>query len=340
MNEKPTILPVISVSPAAVTTVPTVQSIDLNMRSTLENIQLQFSGTYDQTVGAETLATEGNTALIDSIWIEVDGVKQREFKGPVLYECNRIMGGAALSQIDPAVGVAAGKAFSSTLQLDMGQLDLHDWVNPKTGRPESLSAMTYLDLTNVTKAILKIQFAAFNRYVSGNTQSNMSYTMRATAMELPGYRPQKSQGRQVHFDLLAIETAADMNITGNDRRIPLLRDGYITRGLLLRVGNFGAAPNTTAIAPLTNVGIKQTLRGGPSLDTKDKLPVSFYQQSVGNGRNGISLRAGYLWVDFASNKKFGGLQKGAALSSFDLVFDSVAGGAGQQLQVYQACTHL
>ncbi|OGT60608.1 MAG: hypothetical protein A3E01_09405 [Gammaproteobacteria bacterium RIFCSPHIGHO2_12_FULL_63_22] len=339
MNEKPTILPLITVTPAAVTTVPVVQTFDLNMRTTLENIQLQLAGSYEQSVGAETMATEGNVSLIDSIWIEVDGVVQRLWKGPALYEGNRIMGGAALAQTDPAVGVAAGKAFSSTLQLDMGRLDLKDWINPKTGKPQSLAAMTYLDLTDVTKAILKVQFAAFNRYVSGNTQGSMTYTLRATAMELPGYRPVKVRGRQLHFDLIPVDSAVDMNITGTDRKVPLLRPGYLTRGLLLRVGSFGTTPNVTAITPLTNVGVKQSLIGGPSIDLKDKLPVSVFQNAVGNGRNGITLRAGYLWIDFASNKQYGGLQKGNALSAFDLVFDSAAL-ANYQMQVFQACTHI
>lgn len=339
MNEKYTALPTIALTPAAVATVSPLQSIELPMRTTIKNIQIQHSGDYDQSVGAETMATEGNVALIDSIWIEVDGVKQREWKGPVLYEANRIMGGAALSQVDPAVGVANDKAFSATLQLDMGRLDLLPRVDPRTGRLDSLSAMTYLDLTNATKAYLKIQYAAFSRYISGNTQANMTINGRATVLELPGYRPEKVNGRQLHFDLIPIDTAFDMNVTGNDRKIPLLRDGYLTRGLLLRVGTFNATPNATAITALTNVGIKQTLKGGPTIELKEKVPVSVYQQMVGNGRNGIALRAGYLWIDFASDKQYGGLQRGNALSSFDLVVDTAAV-AATQMQVFQACSHI
>ena len=199
--------------------------------------------------------------------------------------------------------------------------------------------MTYLDLTNVTKTYLKIQYAAFTRYVSGNTQTLMQINLRATVKELPGYRPDKVRGRQLHFDLIPVDSAFDMNVTGNDRKIPLLRDGYLTRGLLLRVGTFAATPNATAITALTNVGIKQTLKGGPTIELKEKLPVSVYQQEVGNGRNGIALRAGYLWIDFASDKQYGGLQQGNQMATFDLVVDTVAV-AGTQMQVFQACSHI
>ena len=339
MNEKSTALPALALVPALNSTVLPVQSIELAMRTTIKNIQLQHSGQYDQTVGAEVMATEGNLALIDSVWLEIDGVKKREWKGPALFEANRITGGAALSQVDPAVGVAAAKVYSSTLQLDMGRLDLLPRIDPATGRLDSLSAMTYLDLTNVTKAYLKIQYAAFTRYVSGNTQTLMQINLRATVKELPGYRPDKVRGRQLHFDLIPVDSAFDMNVTGNDRKIPLLRDGYLTRGLLLRVGTFAATPNATAITALTNVGIKQTLKGGPTIELKEKLPVSVYQQEVGNGRNGIALRAGYLWIDFASDKQYGGLQQGNQMSTFDLVVDTVAV-AGTQMQVFQACSHI
>ena len=341
MNETPTPLPVITVSPAAVGTVPTVQSVEMTMRSAVQNIQLQLSGTYDQSVGAEAMATEGNPALIDSIWIEADGERVREWKGPALYEANRIMGGAALAQVDPAVGVAAGKAFSATLQLDMGRLDLKDWTNPQTGKPESLSAMTFLNLARVkANVFLRVQFAAFSRYVSGNTQANITYTLRATVDELPGYVPQLVQGKQLHFALIPVQTDVDMNVTGTDRKVPLLRDGYLTRGLLLRIGTFNTTPNVTAATPLTNLGVKQTLKkSGLAIEVKPKLPISVYQQAVGNGRNGITLRAGYLWIDFASNKQFGGLQKGGDLTAFDLVYDSAAV-AGYQMQVFQACTYV
>ena len=339
MNEKSTALPALALVPALNSTVLPVQSIELAMRTTIKNIQLQHSGQYDQTVGAEVMATEGNLALIDSVWLEIDGVKKREWKGPALFEANRITGGAALSQVDPAVGVAAAKVYSSTLQLDMGRLDLLPRIDPATGRLDSLSAMTYTDLTNVTKAYLKIQYAAFTRYVSGNTQTLMQINLRATVKELPGYRPDKVRGRQLHFDLIPVDSAFDMNVTGNDRKVPLLRDGYLTRGLLLRVGTFAATPNATAITALTNVGIKQTLKGGPTIELKEKLPVSVYQQEVGNGRNGIALRAGYLWIDFASDKQYGGLQQGNQMATFDLVVDTVAV-AGTQMQVFQACSHI
>jgi hypothetical protein len=102
------------------------------------------------------------------------------------------------------------------------------------------------------------------------------------------------------------------------------------------VGTLAATPRVTAITALTNVGVQGKLNAGALVVPKEKQAVALYQNQVGAFRSGISLTAGYLWIDFASNRKPEGLLRGNAYSGLDLVFDSAAT-ASTTMEVYAAC---
>src|SRR5207244_1091408 len=157
-------------------------------------------------------------------------------------------------------------------------------------------------------------------------------SVKATGIALIGMRIPKAKQR--HFEMLLVQTP-DMSVTANDRPFDLFRDKRATRGLLLRVGTLSATPIITATTALTNFGVKATRKDGLALILKDKTPLSTYQGLVAVNRVGIQLRAGYVWADFASDQRFGGVVVGDLLSTFQAIFDS-AGVASTTMQMLQA----
>ena len=299
--------------------------IKLTRKALLKQLVLRLSGTYDQSVGAETQATEGNPVLIQNIQLDLNGRKIRVTNGGgLLYEMNRILNKGAGPKTDPAVGVGAGKAFSSTLYFDMGELDAEE---------DHVREWTYLDLANSDNNFLEVQFGPFNRYVSGNTQANMSATLAVDELDILGVR----RLPQAHFEPVKAQVQSLVNAL-TDFALPLNRRKTVTRALLLRYGTLAATPIITGNAnSLTNLAVKGTLNQGTTQDLKQKLPIASYQQTVGVGRNGISLLAGYILIDFAHNRKAAGKIVGENYSDLNLLFDNLALAAGT-LEVYQLCT--
>src|SRR2546428_393546 len=76
---------------------------------------VELVGQYDQSVGSETQGTEGNSSLIQALQMNLDGVPRRVMPGAVLFELDRIIAGGAMPKVDPTVGVASNKVFSSKL---------------------------------------------------------------------------------------------------------------------------------------------------------------------------------------------------------------------------------
>ena len=306
-----------------VASVPNLQRLQIIGKSLLKRMTLRLAGTWDQSVGAETQATEGNPILVQEVRLNCDGRVLRRWRGPVLFEADRITFKGATLKTDPTVGIAAGKAFSSTLIMDMGFLDARD---------RDWEELTYLDLSNYANVFLEIQMDAFNRYASGSTQANMAATVTASAVEIIGPRrvPQR------HFEALLVNVE-DMTTTGNDRRVPLIRSSKtILRALLLRVGNFVSTPNVTAVTALTNIGVQGKLKGGGLMTLKEKQPTAFYTSEIGVDRNGIALTAGYILVDLVNDRSKQGHIVTEQYDSLDLVFDKT-GTANTTMEVYQLC---
>lgn len=296
--------------------------IRLPRKALMKHLKIRLAGSYDQSVGAETQATEGNPVLIQEVRLSLEGSPRRQFFGGVLFELNRLRNRGAGLKTDPSVGVAAGKAFSSTLIYDMGYLDLEG----------PLRESTYLDLAKFGDVYLEIQFAPFNRYVSGNTQANMSATV--TVEELGIYNVTRRS--QIHFEARKV-AQINMAVSGNDQIVDLIRSIGTTRALLLRVGTLGATPIITAPTALSAVGVKGTLLIGTTQDLKAKLPTAAYTSDVGTGRSGIALTAGYVLLDFAHNFKPNGLIEARRYSDLELTFD-IAGTANTLMDVYQLMT--
>jgi hypothetical protein len=339
VDEKTTPVTVGGNAPAAnfwssVSATPAKTTFDLSgLKTVIKGVILEVVGQYDQSVSAETQATEGNLVLIQEIHMVLDGVTRRAMSAPVIYELDRIIFQGAMPQVDPATGVATGKVFSHKIWYPFGFLDKLLEGNPQTGRLEDQQAKTYLDLNNYTKAILEVIWNPFQAYVSGGTQANMNLTsIKATVIELIGLRIAKAKQR--HFEMLLAQTP-DMSVTANDRPFDLFRDKRLTRGVLLRSGKFAATPVVTDTTTLTNFGVKATRKDGLAVVLKDKTPVSTYQGLVAINRVGIQLRAGYVFADFASDQRFGGVVVGDLLSTFQGIFDSV-GSAGYTMQMLQA----
>jgi hypothetical protein len=307
---------------AAVTTTPSLQRLQLVGKTLLRQLVLRLSGTWDQSGGAESQATEGNPVLIQEVRLNCDGRVIRAKPGAVLYEENRLMFRGAGPKTDPSTGNGTSKAFSCTLFFDMGFLDLDHADGRET---------PYLDLSQFANVFLEVQMAAFNAYCSGNTQANMTATMAVSTLEIIGPR----RLPQLHYEMLLVQSV-DMTTTGTSRKVPLPRTNLVLRGLLLRVGTLAATPRVTAITALTNVGVQGKLNAGALVVPKEKQAVALYQNQVGAFRSGISLTAGYLWIDFASNRKPEGLIRGNAYSGLDLVFDST-GTTSTTMEVYAAC---
>lgn len=311
----------LSFSWATVSTTPVMQRLQIIHKSLLRRLTLRISGLYDQSVGSETQATEGNPVLWDEIRINVDGRTIRPIHGAVLYEMNKLVEAGSPPKNDPSVGVAAAKAFSVTLNYDMGFLD----ADEQDVREKSL-----LDLSQYANVYLEITPGPFNRYVSGNTQANMSATVSVSGLFVVGPR----RLPQTHHEMLMTQVI-DMNVTGNDRSFQLTRAKLLMRGLWLRCGNFTGTPVVTATTPLTNLGVKGKLVRGGSIEPKVKQAVGYYSSQVGYGRNGIALTAGHLWLDFAHNKKLAAMLIGDTLGDLNLILDTSAT-ANYLLQVRQS----
>lgn len=337
MDEKTTSLATQTVAWATVATTPAITQIELPMKTVIKQILIEISGAYDQSVGAESQATEGNVALIDEIRVNLQGQLRRQYKGPALYELNRLVFKSAYPQVDPTTSVAAGKAFSSVFMFDMGLWDtLSDVEQLRSGgySLRDLQAKTYLDLRNWPgRNYIEIVWKPFNAYVSGNTQANMSATVRATPLELIGY-PRINPNDQLHAELVLQDTV-DMSVSKTDAVSNLLRDGVYSRGVLLRVGTLAATPIVTAFTALPLVGFKGTFKSGPSIVFKDKLPPTTFQRMAGAERNNVVPRAGSVWLDHSSDLSFGGGIDGNRLSVYQVNYD-ITGTASTTMQVFQA----
>jgi len=294
----------------------------LPRKALLKQLQIRLSGTYDQSVGAETQATEGNPALIQEIRLSIEGTPRRQFYGALLYELNRIRNRGAGPKTDPSTGVASAKAFSCTLIYDMGFLDLDG----------HLREASYLDLSKFGDVFLEIQLNPFNRYVSGNTQANMVATV--TVEELGIFNIAKRG--QIHFEARRV-AQINMAASGNDQTLDLLRSVGTTRGLLLRVGTLGGTPILTAITALNNVGVRGTLLSGNTQEIVQKLASAAHLADIGVNRSGISLTAGYLFLDFAHNFKAQALIEARRYSDLELLYD-ITGTANALMDVYQLMT--
>jgi hypothetical protein len=322
---------------AAVSSQPNKTTFDLSQRKVVTpGFLIEVVGQYDQSVGSETQATEGNTALIQEMHLVLDGVTRRVFPGPVLFEIDRLIAQGPFPQVDPATGIATNKVFSCKYWYPMTFLDMAREVIPgRDGRPrmKDVASSTLLDLNNYTTAVLEILWNPFNAFVSGNTQANINLTsVKATMSYLPGKRIAMADQR--HFEL-RLAAAQDMSQSVNDKLDDLFRANMSVRGLLCRVGTLSATPIITAMTALTNMGVQGIKVNGDADVLKDKLPVSTYQGLVAWPRVGIQLRAGYIWVDFASDAREPNLLRGADYSSLQARFD-IVGTSSTTMQIWQA----
>ena len=328
----------VTVSWPLVSSTPNVTQIKIPNKTVNKQILIEINGTYDQSVGSETQGTEGCRALIDEVRMNLGGgiggsTLRRQFKGPMLFELNRIINRAALPQTDPAVGIAAGKLFKTTLLFDFGLFDSLVEFNKTKGDLEDVQAKTYLDLANYpADCFLEIVWKPFNAYVSGNTQANMSATVVASPTELLGLRIPPAL--QKHAELLLIDTH-DMTPTKIDDFTNLYRDGIYSRGVLLRVGTLSATPIVTVLTALSNLGLLGTYKNGPSVRFKEKVGVQRYATLVAWDRVGIQLTAGYLWLDHSSDFSFNGGVNANRLALYQMLFD-IVGTANTTMQVAQA----
>lgn len=295
---------------SAVAVTPPLQRLQIVQKSLLRQLVIRVNGTYDQSVGAETQATEGNPVLWDEIRLNVDGRTIRPRQGSVLYEMNKIVEGGAPPKVDPSTGVATAKAFSCVLTYDMGFLDAGE---------QAVLEKSYLDLSQYANVFLEMIPGPFNRYVSGNTQANMTATVSVTGLFVIGPR----RIPQAHHEML-LTNVIDMNVTANERSFPLTRQKLIMRGLLLRIGNLTGTPVITANTPLTNLGVKGKLMKGGSIEPKVKQSKDYYTSQVGGGRNNVTLTAGHIWLDFAHNRKLSSMLIGDNLADLNLILDTAA----------------
>ena len=306
---------------ATVSTTPAMQRLQIVQKSLLKRLTIRIAGTYDQSVGAETMATEGNPVLWDEIRLHCDGRTFRHRQGSCLYEESKLVEGGAPPKVDPATGVAAGKAFSVTLNYDMGFLDAVE---------QDMQEKPFFDLSQYANVFLELIPGPFNRYASGNTQANMTATVNVTGLFIIGPR----RLPQAHHDML-LTNVIDLNVTGNDRSFQLTREKLVIRGLWLRAGNLTGTPVVTATTALTNLAVKGKLLKGGSVEPKVKQATAYYASQVGFGRNGIALTAGHLWLDFAHNKKLASMLIGSSLADLNLILDTAAT-ANHTLQVRQS----
>lgn len=306
---------------SAVAVTPNMQRLQIIHKAMLKTLIFRVSGTYDQSVGAETQATEGNPVLWDEIRLNVDGRTIRPRHGAVLYEMNKFTEGGSGPKVDPAVGVASAKAFSCVLSYDMGFLDADE---------QAVREKSFLDLSQYANVYLEMLPGPFNRYVSGNTQANMTATVSVTGEFIIGPR----RIPQAHHEML-LTNVIDMNVTANDRSFPLTLKKLILRGLWLRCGNLTGTPVITANTPLTNIGVKGKLMKGGSTEPLVKQSKDYYTAYVGRGRNNVALTAGHVWLDFADNRKLSSMVIGDVLADLNVILDTAAL-ANYSLQVRQS----
>jgi len=297
-------------------------------KTKLAGIVSRLSGSWDQSVGNETQATDGCLELIQSLQLNLDGKVRRPFSGPILFELNRIVNRGAGPQTDPAVGVGNGKAFSALLYHDMGFFDAEGPISNED--PRAYRESTYLDLGLYQNAFIELQGAPFSAYVSGNTQANMAATMAFTTVEIIGAPPNLPQ---THFEAQLVNNV-DMTSTGVDRIIQLNREGLIIRGVLARVGTLSATPRVLAVTALPQIGIEGKPKAGGRIISKDKQPVAVYQNEVAIGRNGIQLRAGHVLIDLANNRKRSSHLVGSTYDDLRARYD-VTGTANSTMELYE-----
>lgn len=307
---------------AAVGSTPAVQRIQIPSKATLKQLVLRMAGTYDQSVGNEAQATEGCSVLIKEIRLTCNGRKVRGISGAALYELNRLLFRGALTRTDPAVGVANGKAFAVNL--------IHNMIFGDFDDPDAVNA-TLLDLLNYNNTWLEIEMDTFSAYVSGNTQANMTATITVATKELPGVR----RVPPLHAELQLVQVV-DMTVTTVGTKIPLNITKTSIRGLLLRVGTLAATPRVTAVTALTQLGVGGKYKSGPTVTPKVKLPTGHYQAVVGADRSGIALTAGWVWLDFASDRNYRGCLVGDAFADLYLEIDKT-GTPNTTMEVYQYC---
>lgn len=340
MDEQKVALPLGSAAWALVGTTPPITQIKIAAKSVLKGILLELAGVYDQSVGAEVQGTEGCVNLIQEVRINLEGTMRRVFKGPMLFELNRIMNEGAMAQVDPVVGVAAAKPFSAAFMYPMQLFDTQPDVEAVqrggvvTGYTlRDVSSRTLLDLRNYPGDVyLEIVWNPFNFYASGNTQTLMSATLRATAIVLPSYR-RIPMASQLHFEA-PLQEQVDMTATKVEYATDLLRDGVYSRGLHLRCGTLAATPNVTATTALTGSLLKGQFKSGPSVSFVDKVPPGTLRNLVAWNHNGIALRAGHVFIDHSSDKSFGGGTDGNRLALYQSAND-ITGTALTTMQIAQ-----
>jgi hypothetical protein len=333
MDERTTSLPSQAITWSSVSSVPALLQFELPMKEVVKQILIEVDGTYDQSVGAETIATEGNIALFDEFRVNLQGTLRRQFKAGMLYELNRLNAGAAGPQTDPAAGVASGKVFNAAYIFDMGVFDTLMEFSKQRNDLIDLQAQTYLDLRNWPgKVYFEVVPRAFNNYVSGNTQANMTCTVRVTVLSLPTYR-RISIDDQRHCELVLQDTV-DMSVSKTDAFSNLLRDGVKSRGVLVKVGTLAATPNILAYTALSLIGLRGTFKSGPAVTWKDKIRPATYQRLAGWDRVWAQTRTGYAWLDHSSDKSAGGFVNGDKLSVYQPVYD-ITGTASTTMQVGQ-----
>jgi hypothetical protein len=340
MDEQKVALPTATATWATVGVTPNISQIKIPQKSVLKEILIELSGSYEQSVGNEAFGTEGCVNLIQEVRLNLEGTSRRTFKGPMLFELNRIMNEGAMEQTDPAVGVAAGKAFSASFVFPMQLFDTKADVEPVRQNGitrgfslRDVSARTLLDLRNYPGDVyLEIVWNPFNFYVSGNTQGSMTATIRAVPIVLPSYR-RISKDMQLHFEA-PIQDTVDMTATKSEYATDLLRDSVYSRALLLRCGTLAATPNVTATTALANALLKGQFKSGPSVSFADKLPPGTFRNLTRWGHNGVALRAGFVFIDHSSDKSFGGGIDGNRLAVYQLASD-ITGTAVTTMQVAQ-----
>lgn len=306
---------------SAVGSAPASQKIQIPSKACLKDLVLRLSGSWDQSVGTCTIATAGCLELIKAVRLLVGGQVRREVSGPNLFELNRIFNAGVQAQTDPDTSVATSKAFSASL--------IHSMTFGGDLLDEEANNLTLLDMLNYGQVFLEIEMNAFSVYASGNTQANMTATIAVSMKELPGVRRVPVS----HAELLLVQSQ-DMTSTLSSRKIPLNISKTIIRGLLLRCGTLAATPRILATTAISSVGVTGKYLNGPLTQPKAKLAPGDWAARVARGRNGITLRTGYLWLDFASDHNHKGMLAGKAYSDLNLDLD-ITGTSSTTLEVYQ-----
>ena len=320
MDQRTSLIGSFSVSGASA---PSLQACSLQIKDkgTLKGLIVQIAGTYDQSGGAESQATEGNPVLFNELRLRLDGNTRRSFKGGVVYELNKMssQGAGTAQKTDPATGNNTGKAFSSLLFYDMGLFDIES---------AHVHDETFLDLTKIVNAWVEFDINPFTAYVSGNTQANIAYTVTVSGIFIQGLdrTPQKHAEAQ-------LITVQDMSATLTGKIISANPAGQLWRGFLVRCGTLAATPKVTATTAISKLGCKATLKDGGPRTLYDKAAPSFYQSFVGANRAGVQLTAGYLFVDLVNNRKAAGVLIGNNYADLSLDVD-ITGTSGTTMEVY------